>query len=351
MVSRPAPPTKAPCQDSLSLRLRASLPLTSPARTTRRFIMQKARRHPINGAPTACGQTGSGSVSLPCPGCFSPFPHGTRPLSVFGEYLALPDGPGGFTLDYPCPALLRMPPPPRPLARKGLSPATARLSRAVPVRSRGGPRGPTTPGTRRHDPGLGSSAFARHYLRNHVCFLFLRVLRCFSSPRSPPGNMPGWHRFTVPGCPIRKSRDQGTFAPPPGLSQLVTSFLASRSQGIHRLPCSRFSFNFFSCTSNTRHLPAPRALSPACTRRATRAASCVFVFPACQRSPRPGGVSAATGPRRAAGVQARGPFSFPPPTGLPGTAVEDKGLEPLASCVQGRRSEPTELIPLFQSNN
>ena len=34
-------------------------------------------------------------------------------------------------------------------------------------------------------PGLGSSAFARHYLRNHSYFLFLRVLRCFSSPRSP----------------------------------------------------------------------------------------------------------------------------------------------------------------------
>ena len=31
--------------------------------------------------------------------------------------------------------------------------------------------------------GLGSSAFARHYLRNHFCFLFLKVLRCFSSPR------------------------------------------------------------------------------------------------------------------------------------------------------------------------
>ena len=30
--------------------------------------------------------------------------------------------------------------------------------------------------------GLGSSVFARHYLRNHYCFLFLRVLRCFSSP-------------------------------------------------------------------------------------------------------------------------------------------------------------------------
>ena len=29
--------------------------------------------------------------------------------------------------------------------------------------------------------GLGSSPFARHYLGNHYCFLFLQVLRCFSS--------------------------------------------------------------------------------------------------------------------------------------------------------------------------
>ena len=34
--------------------------------------------------------------------------------------------------------------------------------------------------------GLGSSAFARRYLRNRVVFLFLRVLRGFSSPGSPP---------------------------------------------------------------------------------------------------------------------------------------------------------------------
>ena len=34
--------------------------------------------------------------------------------------------------------------------------------------------------------GLGSSVFARHYLRNHCYFLLLWVLRCFSSPRSPP---------------------------------------------------------------------------------------------------------------------------------------------------------------------
>ena len=35
----------APFSDSLSLRLRGSRPLTSPATATRRIIMQKARRH------------------------------------------------------------------------------------------------------------------------------------------------------------------------------------------------------------------------------------------------------------------------------------------------------------------
>ena len=40
------PTDLAPCEDSLSLRLRTSLYLTLPMRVTRRFIMQKARRHP-----------------------------------------------------------------------------------------------------------------------------------------------------------------------------------------------------------------------------------------------------------------------------------------------------------------
>ena len=36
----------------------------------------------------------------------------------------------------------------------------------------------------RNHTGLGYSHFARHYSGNHYCFLFLRVLRCFSSPGS-----------------------------------------------------------------------------------------------------------------------------------------------------------------------
>ena len=34
-------------------------------------------------------------------------------------------------------------------------------------------------------PGLGCSLFARRYWGNRVCFLFLGVLRWFTSPRSP----------------------------------------------------------------------------------------------------------------------------------------------------------------------
>lgn len=36
----------------------------------------------------------------------------------------------------------------------------------------------------RHNAGLGFSPFARHYSGNRCFFLFLWVLRCFSSPRS-----------------------------------------------------------------------------------------------------------------------------------------------------------------------
>ena len=56
--------------------------LTSPATATRRFIMQKARRHHTGVAPTACRRMVSGSFSLLCSRFFSPFPHGTCPLSV-----------------------------------------------------------------------------------------------------------------------------------------------------------------------------------------------------------------------------------------------------------------------------
>ena len=126
----------------------------------------------------------SGTLSLPCAGCFSPFPHGTCALSVSREYLALPDGPGRFTQNSSCSALLRIPLLIIFLPVRGFHPLRPdfpdrfqfKYFLDIVV---------LQPQQRRNVTGLGSSAFARHYLRNHNCFLFLRVLRCFSSPRSP----------------------------------------------------------------------------------------------------------------------------------------------------------------------
>ena len=46
------------------------------------------------------------------------------------------------------------------------------------------------------------------------------------------------------GFPIRKSADQFIFADPRSLSQLITSFFASESQGIPRVPFLTF---FYAC--------------------------------------------------------------------------------------------------------
>lgn len=75
--------------------------------------------------------------------------------------------------------------------------------------------------------GLGSSRFARHYSGNHYCFLFLGVLRCFSSPRLPHIPMDSVYdsrALPLEGCPIRKS---------PGLRLFSTS--PEHIAGIHVL--------------------------------------------------------------------------------------------------------------------
>ena len=87
--------------------------------------------------------------------------------------------------------------------------------------------------------GLGFSDFARHYSRNHFCFLFLRVLRCFSSPGSP--RIPIYSVYDnaillALSSLIRISADLRIFAPPRSFSQLVTSFFGAMYQGILRKP-------------------------------------------------------------------------------------------------------------------
>ena len=119
--------------------------LTLPEKVTRRFIMQKARRHNQKIAPTACRQTVSGTISLLCSRCFSPFPHGTGSLSVSREYLALRDGPRWFTQNFSCSALLRIPLGFIKESYTGLSPSTAVFSKTFYFLNRLPWRGPTTP--------------------------------------------------------------------------------------------------------------------------------------------------------------------------------------------------------------
>src|SRR5437773_8685034 len=100
--------------------------------------MQKARSQtsrwgePHVHPPTACRHVVSGSLSLPAQGCFSPVPHGTRPLSVTRESLALEGGPPSFTPDYSSRALLRIATSHRPQpSSTGLSPSLAPRSRGL----------------------------------------------------------------------------------------------------------------------------------------------------------------------------------------------------------------------------
>ena len=134
-------------------------------------------------APTACRRMVSGTISLPCSGFFSPFPHGTRSLSVSREYLALPDGPGGFAQDSSCPALLRI--------------LLCLIWFRVPDYHRLWCHFPKT--STRHFSTMPqsynpSNALLRHWFglfpgrspllgESFIYFLFLQVLRCFSSLR------------------------------------------------------------------------------------------------------------------------------------------------------------------------
>ena len=125
------------------------------------------------------------------------------------------------------------------------------------------------------------------------------------------------HLFKVTGCPIRKSADQRAFAPPRGLSQLVTSFLASESPGIPRTLLLDFLVSSFNCIyssvslqtfstfdSVTAHFHGPQS----------RSLICLF-SPICQRSLESAGINL-----------------------VRISTVENNGFEPLTPCLQSKCS-------------
>ncbi len=101
------------------------------------------------------------------------------------------------------------------ISSTGLSPSLAGFPKTIPL-SFLVPYAVRTPACTH--AGLGSSHFARRYSGNRVFFLFLRLLRCFSSPGSLPyvmdWRMDPWSLLQV-GFPIRIPADQWMFAPRP----------------------------------------------------------------------------------------------------------------------------------------
>ena len=132
--------------------------------------------------PTACRPVVSGSLSLPARGCFSPVPHGTRPLSVTRESLALEGGPPNFPPGSSCRAVLRHTTRPRPSrSATGLSPSRAPRPRGVRVASPAPSAAPTTPEPQ--GPWFGLRPFRSP---------LLRASRLISLP-------PGTEMFQFPG--------------------------------------------------------------------------------------------------------------------------------------------------------
>ena len=96
-------PLRTRFRSAFGYRLKLATTIKSPIHDAKGTLsgIPLARHSP----PTACKRVVSGTISLPSQGFFSPFPHGTSSLSVASEYLALPDGPGGFKQGFSCPAL------------------------------------------------------------------------------------------------------------------------------------------------------------------------------------------------------------------------------------------------------
>ena len=116
---------------------------------------------PPSRAVTSCRFMVSGSLSLPSPGFFSPFPHGTRSLSVAARYSALDRGRPGFGQGSSCPALLRILLDGFVFRLRG----SHALRRAFPCPS----ASLSSFTSQSYNPargGLGSSPFARRYLGN-----------------------------------------------------------------------------------------------------------------------------------------------------------------------------------------
>ena len=153
-----------------------------PACATRRTVLQKVRGCACKALPQLVN-TGFQVLFHSPPGVLFTFPSQYYALSVTEEYLALRGGPRVFSQGSTCLDLLWILLCLFRFHVRGFHPLWLAFPKPFhyPQRITCAVR---TPGCTH--PGLGSFPFARRYLGNRVFFLLLRLLRCFSSPGSPP---------------------------------------------------------------------------------------------------------------------------------------------------------------------
>jgi hypothetical protein len=199
-------------------------------------------------APTGRKRTVSGALSLPLNGVLFTIP--SRYWFPIGRrwYLALEGGPPSFPPDTTCPVVLTMAQhAPGPsvaygaLTRSGgpfqqpsaawprlREQAAARSLRPVQPPRRSAGRLPTR-------PGFGLLPVRSPLLRES--FLFLGVLRCFSSPGAPRTLQCGADGRPPAGCPIRSPLAHRLPAPPQSISPRGS--VLPRPPAPRHPPCAR----------------------------------------------------------------------------------------------------------------
>ena len=180
-IDHPASGLPLPTKRAVRTRFRfgSAIGLTWPTRATRRLIMQKASSHPerllqLEGEWVQVLFHSPRGVLFTFPSRYW-FAIGRRLVFSLGGWalriqtgfhVSRPTWDHAGSLNPSC---------------RGLSPAAARLSRTLALAIDSSVTHSRNPAGQVRRFGH-QSAFARHYLRNHCCFLLLRLLRCFTSP-------------------------------------------------------------------------------------------------------------------------------------------------------------------------
>ena len=134
----------------------------------------------VTCAPIACKHKVSGSFSLPSRG---PFHLSLTVLFAIGHWVVFRLGGWALRLHtgFHVSGTTLVPPMSLGISHTGISPSSSGFSKTVLLCLLNHFRWSATPKNKSF--GLASFPFARRYLGNRCFFLFLGLLRCFSSPR------------------------------------------------------------------------------------------------------------------------------------------------------------------------